>query len=376
MTCIRHFGNPFATLACAAIGIICLLSVSRSPVHADDQLRIRDICRVKGQERNTLQGIGLVVGLKGTGDDKILPTTRSVAQMVHKLGGNISNDAQGNVKADELEEAGNVALVYISAEIPIFGAQQGDLLDCTVSAISAKSLQGGQLVMVPLVGPRVDVTKAFAIAHGPIRINDPANPTNGVIHGGCKMEATIRNEFVSDNRITLILDKSISSFWAAQSIEDEINTLNSGVSGLNSARSAAEPVTIAQAIDASHVVVEIPEKYRESPVKFVSLIMDTQLRYLQNQKRVVINEKDGVVVIGEDVLISPVAITHKDLNIEARAGSGSFVAVDLENPGQPRTKLKNLTDALNSLDVPTEDVIAILKTLKMQGVLYGELIVQ
>jgi flagellar P-ring protein FlgI len=357
------------------LGLIWLLFGTTTIVAGDEQLRIRDICRLKGQEVNTIHGLGLVVGLKGTGDDKITPMRRSLAQMIRTLNGNISVDAQGIPKLDEIEKVSNVAMVYVTAEIPAKGAQQGDVFDCTVSALGAKSLEGGMLVMAPLVGPRTDIPKVFALAHGSIRVNNRAIPTNGVVHGGCKMETTVRNRFVENNKITLILDDSVSSFWTAQTIEDEINTLNGGVSGLNSQRSAAEPVTIAQAIDAMHIVVEIPEKYRESPVKFVSLIMETQLRYLQNQKRVVINEKDGVVVIGEDVLISPVAITHKNLSIEARPGSGGFVGLDIENPAQPRTKLKNLTDALNSLEVPAEDVIAIIKALKVQGVLYGELIV-
>jgi flagellar P-ring protein precursor FlgI len=133
---------------------------------------------------------------------------------------------------------------------------------------------------------------------------------------------------------------------------------------------------IAQAIDPRHVEVTIPKHYRNSPVKFISLIMDVQLRYLQSTKRVVINEREGVVVIGEDVLISPVAITHKNLAIEARPGQDAFVGFDTNNPSQPRTKLKNLTEALNKLDVPTDDVISIIKALKTQGVLYGELVIQ
>ena len=207
-------------------------------------------------------------------------------------------------------------------------------------------------------------------------------PTNGTVHRGCKMEATIRNEFVDQGKITLILDSDISSFSTVQNIEDEINTLNrNGLSGLSTsvmdqASRSPDQMTIAQAIDSLHVEVAIPQFYRETPVKFVSLIMDLPLPYVQNKKRVVINEREGVVVIGEDVLLSPVAITHKNLAIEARPGVGGFVALDTDNPAQTRAKLKNLTDALNSLEVPTNDVIAIIKALKRQGVLYGELVVQ
>jgi flagellar P-ring protein precursor FlgI len=89
---------------------------------------------------------------------------------------------------------------------------------------------------------------------------------------------------------------------------------------------------------------------------------------------VVINEREGVIVIGEDVLISPVAINHKNLTIDARPGQGAFVAVDTETPQLPRPKLKNLVDALNALNVPTKDVIAIIRTLDRNGDLYGQVV--
>ncbi len=352
---------------------------SISTVRAGDQLMLRDICRLKGLEENTLQGLGLVVGLKGTGDGKMKPTARALARTMQLMGSNISTDAQGLPKIEELADANNIALVFVTAEVPQAGAQQGDVLDCKISAVSAKSLEGGTLMLTHLVGPRADRPTVYALAQGQITIPNPAIPTGGTLHKGCKMEATIRNSFVADNKITLIVDPDISSFSVAQNIEDEINNLNrSGLSGLNSVDQggAGEQLMIAQAIDSHHVEVTIPKHYRTSPVKFISLIMDVQLRYLQNTKRVVINEREGVVVIGEDVLISPVAITHKNLAIEARPGQDAFVGLDIDNPNQPRTKLKNLTEALNKLDVPTDDVISIIKALKTQGVLYGELVLQ
>ena len=359
--------------------IVLMLVNSIATTRADNQLMLRDICRLKGLEENTLQGLGLVVGLKGTGDGKMKPTARALARTMQRMGSNISTDAQGLPKIEELADTNNIALVFVTAEVPQAGAQQGDALDCTISAVSAKSLEGGTLMLTPLVGPRADRPTVYALAQGQITIPNPAVPTGGTVHKGCKMEATIRNNFVSDNKITLIVDPDISSFSIAQNIEDEINNLNrSGLSGLNSIDQggAGEQQMIAQAIDSHHVEVTIPKHYRNSPVKFISLIMDVQLRYLQSTKRVVINEREGVVVIGEEVLISPVAITHKNLAIEARPGQDAFVGVDIDNPNQPRTKLKNLTEALNKLDVPTDDVISIIKALKTQGVLYGELVLQ
>lgn len=346
---------------------------------ADDQLRLRDICRLKGHEENTLQGLGLVVGLRGTGDKDVNPTTRALARMMQLMGSGIATDIQGIAQLRELKDASNVALVFVTADVPPSGAQQGDTVDCTISAISAKSLEGGTLMLTPLLGPRVDRPVVYALAQGQITVPNPNTPTSATIYNGCKMEATIENQFVANDKITLILDQSVSSFTTAQSIEDEINSFNQNLTGYTPQDHprGSEYVTIAEAKDPVHVEVMVPRYYRETPVKFVSLIMDLPLPYLRNKKRVVINEREGVVVIGEDVMIAPVAITHKSLVIETRYGTGNgFAPVDIENPSEVRPKLKNLVEALNKLKVPTEDVIAIIKALKRKGDLYGEVVLQ
>ncbi len=354
---------------------ICFSHVNQ--LYGQDQLVLRDLCRLKGIEENTLQGLGLVVGLKGTGDGKTRPTAVALARTMQLMGGNVSTDLQGIPKTEELADANNTALVFITAEVPPAGAQQGDLLDCTISALGAKSLEGGTLMLTPLLGPRPDRPTIYALAQGQIKIQNPALPTSASVHRGCKMEATIRNEFVADGKITLIIDPDNTSFTTVQNIEDEINNLNrSGLTGPNMTDSSPAQIMIAKAIDERHVEVTIPKFYRDSPVKFVSLLMELPLRYVQNKKKVFINEREEVIVIGEDVLISPVAINHKNLAIEAGPARQQFVGFDTDNPAQPRAKLKNLTEALNSLKVPTADVISIIKALKNQGVLFGELEIQ
>ena len=259
--------------------------------------------------------------------------------------------------------------------------QQGDQLDCTISAVSAKSLEGGTLILTPMLGPRADQTTIYALSQGKLTVPDPRVPTSAAIYRGCKMETTIENQFVKDDKITLVLDKDISSFNTAQYIEDIINQLNN--TGLNGGSNIPQDQALAnsnfqllaKALDPVHIEVTLPKYYRDRPVAFVALLMETPLPNIQNKKRVVINEREGVIVIGEDVMIAPVAITHKNLTIEARAGQKSFVGLDPANP-QPRPKLKNLVDALNSLNVPSEDVIAIIKALKQNGDLFGEVVMQ
>lgn len=104
-------------------------------------LRIRDICRVKGQEENTLHGLGLVVGLKGTGDGEV-PTTRALATMMGMMGNPVSQASGGALMLDELKNAKNVALVFVTATVPSEGARQGEMLDVVVNAISAQKHRG------------------------------------------------------------------------------------------------------------------------------------------------------------------------------------------------------------------------------------------
>lgn len=341
--------------------------------HADEQLRLRDICRLKGQEENTLQGVGLVVGLRGTGDEKIDPTTRALANLMMSLGSAMQRDAQGLPVLTELKEIRNVAAVIVTAKVPGAGAQQGDQLNCTVSATSAKSLQGGRLVLAHLYGPRSDDKQVYALAQGKISISDASQATEGVIYNGCKMETSITNDFSSDGKITLILDRDLASFSTAVEIQDAINQLNQ--TGLTAGQGASDTLVLAQAIDQLHIEVGIPRAYESQPVQFVSLLMDIPLVQLKKPKRVVINEREGVIVIGEDVLISPVVINHKNLTIDARpAQNGGFAAIDTDSPKQPRAKLKNMVEALNGFNVPTADVISIIRTMDRNGDLYGEVI--
>lgn len=364
--------KPMNTRHHAMLILAIWVMLGSSPGWADSQLRIRDICRLKGQEENTIQGLGIVVGLNGTGDASIAPTTRALARMVQLMGGNIRTDAMGIPDISELDDSSNVALVMVTAKIPAAGAQQGDQLNCTVSAISAKSLQGGNLMIAYMLGPRADVDQIYALAQGPVVLADSATPTTGTIYGGCKMETTIKNSFSSEDRITLILDKDLASFSTTVDIADAINGLNqAGLSG----GSGSDVMVIAEAIDQLHVEVTIPRGYREFPVKFVSLIEQTELTNIKKPKRVVLNQKDGVIIIGEDVLINPVIVSHKNLSIEAVGGQGRFVSFDADAPEEGRPKLKSLVDALNGLKVPTNDVIAIIRSLDRNGDLYGEVVI-
>lgn len=336
-------------------------------------LRLGDICRLKGQETNTLHGLGLVVGLRGTGDSDAAPTARALARMMQMMGGPVALDRFGQLDLGDVADAKNVAMVFVTAEIPAVGAQPGDNLDVTINAISAKSLEGGTLMLTPLLGPRADNPTVYAMAQGPLAISLDGPPTTATVQGGAKMETAVKASFHSDGLITLVLDKDFASFDTTQRIESEINNFSELTQGGPDATSPT--LATARAIDQLHVEVQISEAYRDDPIKVISFLLTIPIQLSSRSSRVVINEREGVVVIGKDVEIAPVLITHRNLRIEA-GGNPGFVPVGDTSDVSGNAKLKSLADALNALDVPTEDLIAIIKTLKRKGDLFGEVVFQ
>ncbi len=248
-------------------------------------------------------------------------------------------------------------------------------------------------MMTPLVGPRADRPTVYALAQGPITIDNPRIPTSGYITTGCKMEAQVRTEFIDQDKITLVLETSQSSFGMAQDIEDLINQFTSSGFDGNGSRSSQSSSTqlaspsastrekSASAIDQSHIEVKIPPIYREHPVQFISELLKLRLVVGKNNRRVVIREREGVVAIGEDVMIAPVAISHKNLTISSKSAATSangFIGVGYNkaSSGSENTSLNQLVKALNLLAIPNEDIIAIIKAIERQGNLYGELVIE
>lgn len=347
-----------------------LVLLGSSPALA--RTTLKNICRVKGQEENTLQGLGLVIGLRGTGDSsEYLPTIRSLGIALEALG-----SPQGKKGLLELRDAKNVALVMVTVTVPAAGARQGDKLDCTVSSIgSSKSLIGGQLFMTPLVGPQVPQlnspqqapARVYAFAQGPIHVDDFRLATTGRINKGCRLEEDFTNVFTKDGKINLVIDKNHADFQVAQDVAELVNSQLSFQS---------RDGNLAKALDQVNVQVTIPAQYRDDPVQFVSQVLSLPILEPQTDARVVINSKSGSIVIGGDVEIGAVVVTHKNLIIEAGDPNyiKKFVSVD---PGQNGSaKLKNLVEALNAVKVPTADIIEIIKGLERNGKLHGALIIE
>jgi flagellar P-ring protein precursor FlgI len=333
-------------------------------VSADAATPLGSICRIKGQEENSLHGLGIVVGLKGTGDGaNFLPTIRSLAMALQLMGSPV-----GKGGAAELKDAKNVALVTVTAVVPAAGARQGDKIDCMVSSIGgAKSLVGGRLFLTPLLGPVPQDSRVYAMAEGALRIEDPELPTNGRIHGGCRLEEDFFTAFSKDGKITLVLNENHADFRVAQDVAELVN------SRLGFQSSGA---SLARALDQVNIEVTIPAQYRNDHVLFISQILELPVLEPQTGPRVTINQRSGSIVIGGDVEIGPVVVTHKNLVVETGAAprGGQFVPLD---PSQNQTaKLKSLVETLNAVHVPNHDIIDIIKTLDRNGKLHAQLVIE
>jgi flagellar P-ring protein precursor FlgI len=357
-----------------------------SAAHAD--LTIGDICRVKGQEEVTLQGLGLVVGLKGTGDGDSQPTSRALARMMSLMGNPVGRDSAGLERLKELSNAKNVALVFVSATVPAAGARQGDRINCRVNAIYAKSLDGGYLMTTPLLGPQPSddprERRVYALAQGLVHLSDPVRPAAAMIEKGCRLEENFFSPYISsDGAITLVIDQAHAGFQTAYEVADLIRN------DPDQASDEASSEEMSQAIDSVNVRVKIPKIYLSDPVEYVQRVLTLRMLPPRNEARVVINERTGVIVIGAEVGIGPVVVTHKDLAIETGSAlsEGGFVPLDtfhptVQTPGTTPaaagevTDLKSLVDALNALRVPSPDIIEIIKQIQQAGKLYGRLVVQ
>jgi flagellar P-ring protein precursor FlgI len=142
-------------------------------------VRIRDVARLKNEVPNEIVGMGLVLGLKGTGDGgDYLPAMDMLMAMMKRFDNPVTLEK-------ELKNANNVAIVTLRVTVPPQGAHAGDRLDVKVmSAGAAKSLKGGQLFISPLIAPRTDIKIVLGSASGECTLDDEKNPTTATIHGG------------------------------------------------------------------------------------------------------------------------------------------------------------------------------------------------
>lgn len=368
----------------AALGTsVGLMLATPSPA---DAAKIGDITHLKGQRINRLVGLGLVTGLKGTGDGgDFMPAIRPLAAFLEQFSNPVAN-------SDELQDAKNVAVVAVEATLPEFGAREGDRLDVRVTSLgAAKSLAGGRLLSCPLQGPTKSDQRNYALASGAIVIDEPPVPTGGLVRQGAVLEASIIHNFVATGReldhempwiepdeayITLVLDDAHASYAMAHAIAQIINEDASGPGELN---------VVAVAADAKNVIVRVPSFERDAPAGFIARTESLQLFAPETEARVRINRKTASIVVTGDVEILPVVVAHAGLSISTVVPSPGeqaapapenrpFVPLDTARSGG--TKLADLLDALDRLKVPTKDQIEIIEELDKTGKLMGRLLIE
>jgi flagellar P-ring protein FlgI len=341
--------------------------------------RIKDLAAVEGVRENQLVGYGLVVGLNGTGDTlNNSPFTRQSAQaMLERLG---LNTRGANMRT------ANMAAVIVTANLAPFGTQ-GTRIDVTVSSLGdAKSLQGGTLLVTPLLGADGEV---YAVAQGAVTIagfsaqGEAASITRGVptvgrIANGALIEREI--EFQLNRQKGLRLALRNPDFTTARRMAAVINDFIG--------EATAEPV------DPSTVTVQIPKNYKGNMIQLLTEI--EQLRVEPDQRaRIIIDERSGIIVMGRDVRVSNVAVAQGNLTVTISeqpqvsqpnplAGGQTTVVprtgVRVDTGDQARlaivregVTLREVVDGLNALGIGPRDLISILQAIKAAGALQAEI---
>ena len=309
--------------------------------------RVKDIANVRGVRDNQLIGYGIVVGLKGSGDSKAEFTNKSVSRMLDKLG----------IKIDDKDVASkNVAAVVITATLPPF-ARAGNKLDLTVSSIGdASSLMGGTLLQSPL---RAADQQIYAVAQGSLLVGAGSDsfPTVARLPNGAIIERDVAEDFTSRKMFRLTLHNP--DFTTAARLAKRINLDLSG--------------KYATAKDAGTVDIVVPFAYEGRAVELLASIESLEVTP-DARARVIVNEKTGTVVIGENVRISKIALSHGDLAVKVE-GSAKGKGKDQDRVAvlDTGTSVGDLVKAMNSLGVSPKDLITILQNIKAAGALQGEL---
>lgn len=342
--------------------------------------RIKDIVDIEGVRDNMLIGYGLVVGLKGTGDSLSSSpfTEQSLIAMLERLG---VNTREFDLKTD------NVAAVMVTATLPPFTVQ-GSRIDVNVAALGdADSLQGGTLLVTPLMGADSEI---YAIAQGNLAVGGfEATGNAASIQRGVTTNARIANgaiiereiPFALQNLKTVRLSLRNPDFTTARRISQAINSYIGK--------------TTATVLNPAAVEVSLPPNYQGDVVAMITDI--EQLRVVPDQvARVIIDEHSGVIVMGENVRISTVAVAQGNLTVTITetpqvsqpnpfAEQGETVTVDRTNIDvdddsdkqlavlNEGVTLKELVSTLNALGVGPRDMITILQSIKAAGAMQAEI---
>ena len=370
--------NKFFAHKLGAIFILVLFMASTA-----HSARIKDLSSIEGVRSNQLIGFGLVIGLTKTGDSavNVFFSIQAIASMLKKLGVTVPPDRIGQLQFK------NVATVIVTAALPAF-AKQGDNIDVTVSSLGdAKSLQGGTLLMTPLKGPD---GSTYAVAQGPLSIGgfsvqgaargvQKNHLTVGRIANGGQVEKEIKYDFNSKKEIVLALKKTdfTTASRISQAINDDMKEIVSSI------------------VNGGAVQVKVPKLYKDRTSSFVTRIENLDVTP-DSEAKVIIDERTGTIVMGENVKISSVAVAHGALFVQIKEeevvsqppplAPESAKTVTLARTrvalGEGEDKLLiipksislgDVVKGLNSIGVTPRDLISILQAIKASGALHARL---
>ncbi|MCA9540504.1 MAG: flagellar basal body P-ring protein FlgI [Myxococcales bacterium] len=355
-----------------ALTSILLALLLAAPAMAE---RIKDLAHVRGVRPNQLIGYGIVIGLAGTGDsDKTTFTTQSVVAML----------ARNNVRVDLAGlKLKNVAAVMVTADLPPF-SRVGNTIDVTVSSIGdAKSLVGGTLVVTPLKGHDGNI---YAVAQGPMTVGGFSlgdgkagevknHPTVARIPDGALVEREVPMELGQQTAITLQLRDA--DFTTTARLAKVVNMNLGGV--------------YAKARDSGTVNIAVPDTYDDRLVEFLALVERLEVTPDMRAK-VVVNERTGTIIMGQDVRIAPVAVAHGNITVSIKTTERAVPAAPL-TPGEGQTEqntelqvvedkrnlievggtnLSDVVEGLNRLGTSPRDLITILQAIKRAGALRAD----
>ena len=355
----------------------CILVVALSSAQST---RLKDLASVQGVRSNQLVGYGLVAGLAGTGESNSKFTEQSFRSMLNNFGIKIPENVSIKIS--------DVAPVVVHAEMPPF-AKPGQNIDVTVSAIGeADSLRGGSLLQTMLRGIDGNV---YAIAQGSLVVGGLGvegadgsrvtvnTPTVGRIVNGATVEREIPNDFNLTDSITFNLDRA--DFTTAKNVADTINNIY----GVGSA--------LAQ--DAVSIRVTAPRDPSKR-VEFLSALENLDIVEGKEEARIVVNSRTGTIVVGSNVRLRPVAVTHGGLTVTVNEDPqvsqpapfsqgrttvvpNSNIAVE-EKQGRmfkldTGATLDDLVRAVNEVGLAPGDLMSVLEALDQAGAIEGRLVI-
>lgn len=329
----------------AAVFLFPLLSFSQVSV------KVKDIAYIDGLKENQVFGYGLVVGLSGTGDSKIDMTKSSLSNLLKNMG----------LDQSDIANSKNVAAVLVTANLPEI-VRIGDRIDVSVSSIGdAKSIEGGILVQSALKGAD---SNTYVVAQGRVSAmqTQGANrrnqvKTTAIVSGGGVVERALESTFVSsvDNERIVALVLRDFDFALANDIAKQISDKYAG----------SEP-SIGQN---GKISMKIPGETAMS--EFIAGILDLEVTPNYGA-RVVINEKEGTIVIGGDIKISDSVVSKEGLTVTIDGEQRKVGASEIKQS----TTVKEVVDALNYAGLSSADIISVLKALRDAGSLHADIIIK